>query len=401
MLRPKKRRRNYTRLKILIAMIVAIVVIVFLLISNWTRIQLGMKGYGKEERTILLKLSDEEIDEYLSIDTIIDISKWNKTSNQKHFYDYELLKSRFKKQDEVITYVDSVYKQYDAFLSGNGYSRKNIRSLMKVFSLDDFAVLKEHKLTWKQIKPYLSVNGYVVEDIPEYLHTKLPPVKAIMQISYAAIDSSSQNTMTRMYSLDDPANITLLIKRGFYVPSDYVPKDLREVKIPNAPDNTNNKMRKEAASALERMSKDASKEGLVLALNSAYRSYEEQQAVYTEYFSIYDSVTAASLVAVPGCSEHQLGLSVDLTSQSVIDGKIGVFGNTAEYQWVMKHAHTYGFILRYPEDKTQITGTANEPWHFRYVGKELAEKLYKENLSLEEYTLQNGFNYPVSVKKEQ
>ena len=88
-----------------------------------------------------------------------------------------------------------------------------------------------------------------------------------------------------------------------------------------------------------------------------------------------------------------------MTSRSVIDGQIGVFGDTPEYQWVIKNAYKYGFILRYPADKTGITGTANEPWHFRYVGVELATKLYQENLSLEEYTIQNGFRYPVSLKR--
>lgn len=145
------------------------------------------------------------------------------------------------------------------------------------------------------------------------------------------------------------------------------------------------------------MYKDAQKQGLHLVINSAYRSYEEQKKIYDEYFRIYDSVTASKLVAIPGCSEHQLGLSVDLTSQNVLDGTYSLFGNTPEYQWVINHAHEYGFILRYPKDKTNITGTANEPWHFRYVGKKAAREMYEKNLTLEEYTLKHGFSYPVTL----
>ena len=74
-----------------------------------------------------------------------------------------------------------------------------------------------------------------------------------------------------------------------------------------------------------------------------------------------------------------------------------MFGNTPEYQWVINHAHEYGFILRYPKDKTNITGTANEPWHFRYVGKKAAREMYEKNLTLEEYTLKHGFSYPVTL----
>ena len=71
-----------------------------------------------------------------------------------------------------------------------------------------------------------------------------------------------------------------------------------------------------------------------------------------------------------------------------MDGTYAVFGDTPEYQWVIKNAHKYGFILRYPENKTNITGTANEPWHFRYVGTEAATEIYRKNLCLEEYTIQ-------------
>ena len=100
---------------------------------------------------------------------------------------------------------------------------------------------------------------------------------------------------------------------------------------------------------------------------------------------MYDPVTAASLVAVPGYSEHQLGLSVDLTCKDVIDGVYGVFGDSPDYDWTIAHAHEYGFILRYPEDKTAITGTANEPWHYRYVGVEAATEIYENGWTLEEY----------------
>ncbi len=150
---------------------------------------------------------------------------------------------------------------------------------------------------------------------------------------------------------------------------------------------------------MESMYKDAKKQGLILAVNSAYRPYNEQQQVYDEYMATYGVQTAVKMVAESRCSEHQLGLSVDLTSQSVMDGTYAVFGNTLEYQCVVKNAHKYGFILRYPENKTNITGTANEPWHFHCVGTEAATEMYHKNLCLEEYTLQHGFSYLVSIKR--
>ena len=402
MQKQKRVRRNYTRVKILIGILVVLFAVIFGVVSNWTRIQLGFKGYDREARKILLELSDEEIDEFLDYDEVIDVSKWNKIDNAHHYYDYELYAKQGKSVEDTIHYIDSFYKQYHKALKQQGYSLKTQRILMKSLQLHEFEVLKEHALTWKQVKPYINIKGRIIEDIPAYIDAKKEPIQAVMQISYDMIDSSnpSQRTIERSYILNESEHALLLIKKGFYVPENYIPKKLVKVKIPNAPDNANDQMREDAAKALEQMYQDAKKKGLVLVVNSAYRSYKEQLAIYNEYFTIYDPVTAASLVAVPGSSEHQLGLSVDLTSQSVIDGTYGVFGSTPEYQWVVKNAHTYGFIMRYPGDKSAITGTANEPWHIRYVGVKAATEMYEKDLTLEEYTLKHGFSYDVALRDE-
>ena len=161
-----------------------------------------------------------------------------------------------------------------------------------------------------------------------------------------------------------------------------------------APDCDNSKMRKEAAKALEEMAKEAKNLGYELAINSAYRSYADQKKTYDDYFKKYDAITAASLVALPGASEHQTGLSVDLTSTSVIQkkakGDVAVFGDSEEGKWVEKNAYRFGFVLRFPLDKSNITGIRNEPWHFRYVGKEAAKTMHDNNWLLEEYCLYEG-----------
>ena len=392
----KQRRRKKQRhrvLKTVVGISICLAVVIGIVAFNWTGIQLGIKGYDRDDRATLLALSEEEIQEYLSLDEIIDLAKWDQVNNQHHYYDYELYSSDNGSVEDVVSYVDEFYSNYHTKLKELGYDLETQRSLMKQLSLDDFGVLADNQLEWNQVEPYLSINGRLIEDLPQYVESDLEPVEAVMNISYSIIDS--RNSSDRKYVLEDPSNTALLIKKGFSISKDYVPENLVEVNIPTA--TTNNKMRSDAAKALETMYEDAKKEGLTLAVNSAYRSYEEQQKIYDEYFRIYDEVTAASLVAVPGTSEHQLGLSVDLTSQSVIDGQYGVFGSTPEYQWVIKNAYKYGFILRYPSDKIDITGIANEPWHYRYVGVKLATKLYEEGLTLEEYTLQNGFDYPVSL----
>ena len=94
------------------------------------------------------------------------------------------------------------------------------------------------------------------------------------------------------------------------------------------------------------------------------------------------------MVAVPGTSEHQLGLAVDLVS-SEYTGLDERQEETGSYQWLVKHCAEYGFILRYPNDKTEITGIIYEPWHFRYVGVEAAREIMDQGICLEEYLLQN------------
>ena len=380
----KQRRRKKQRhrvLKTVVGISICLAVVIGIVAFNWTGIQLGIKGYDRDDRATLLALSEEEIQEYLSLDEIIDLAKWDQVNNQHHYYDYELYSSDNGSVEDVVSYVDEFYSNYHTKLKELGYDLETQRSLMKQLSLDDFGVLGDNQLEWNQVEPYLSINGRLIEDLPQYIQSGLEPVEAVMNISYSIIDS--RNSSDRTYVLEDPSNTALLIKKGFSISKDYVPENLVEVNIPTA--TTNNKMRSDAAKALETMYEDAKKEGLTLAVNSAYRSYEEQQKIYDEYFRIYDEVTAASLVAVPGTSEHQLGLSVDLTSQSVIDGQYGVFGSTPEYQWVIKNAYKYGFILRYPKSKEDITGYKCEAWHYRYVGKKIAKYIKENNITYDEY----------------
>lgn len=131
---------------------------------------------------------------------------------------------------------------------------------------------------------------------------------------------------------------------------------------------------------LEKMFSEASKEGITLLGNSGYRSYERQKQVYYGRIKSEGIEAAKSYVAKPGYSEHQTGLAMDITNE----GKYFVKG-TVEADWLQENCYKYGFIIRYPEGKKHITGFEYEPWHVRYVGNEVAEKIHNEKLTLEEY----------------
>lgn len=193
-----------------------------------------------------------------------------------------------------------------------------------------------------------------------------------------------------------PGSITALVNRNYLLPSGYIPSDLKEpdIRFSFNYQNDKRKLRKEAADALEKMFQAAEKKNIILYGVSGYRSYARQKQIYSRNVSLYGKKATDTVSAMPGSSEHQTGLTIDISSRSVGYLLDKNFGNTSEGKWVSKNAHKYGYIIRYPEGKSKITGYHYEPWHIRYVGKDLAAYLYKRKLTLEEY-------YGVSCNKDE
>lgn len=184
-----------------------------------------------------------------------------------------------------------------------------------------------------------------------------------------------------------PSSTTVLVNRKYLLPSTYIPKNLV---VPNVDFsfsyvNDKRKMRKVAATALEKLFAAAEKKGIKLYGVSGYRSYARQKEIYDRNVAVRGKTATDAVSAMPGSSEHQTGLTIDVSSQSVSYRLDQSFGDTKEGKWLAKHCHEYGFIIRYPYGKEKITGYSYEPWHIRYVGTTVASYLYKNNLTLEEY----------------
>ena len=140
---------------------------------------------------------------------------------------------------------------------------------------------------------------------------------------------------------------------------------------------------------LQEMFDDARAEGVMPLVYSSYRTTQKQQQLYDDEIATYRAQgysyeeaekIAKTWVAVRGASEHQIGLAVDITSDNQETQDPSVV-----WQWLKENSYKYGFILRYPEDKTEITGISFEPWHYRYVGKAAAKEIYESGVCLEEY----------------
>ncbi len=191
----------------------------------------------------------------------------------------------------------------------------------------------------------------------------------------------------QQHSIDDPASPWVIVNKQRPLPASYAPEDLRAPNIPLRRGSGSEEMwmRDDAASALERMATAAQADGINLMLASGYRSYGTQQALYTRYVSQDGQAAADRYSARAGHSEHQTGLVADIAPANgtcVVDQ---CFANTPEGQWVAAHAHTYGFIIRYPEGKESIVGYMYEPWHLRYVGEALASELVTSGQTVEEF----------------
>ena len=189
----------------------------------------------------------------------------------------------------------------------------------------------------------------------------------------------------------DPSSKYIIVNKEYSLNEDYIPEDLVALEVPTIfEDPEINQLREEVADMLKKMFKAAETEDITLYSRSGYRSYRTQVHLFNRYASNQDEEDANLHGARPGESEHQTGLAVDITSESVVYKLVEEFSSTREYNWVKENAHEYGFIIRYPKDKEEITGYMYEPWHLRYLGEELATYIFKSGLSYEEYLEKGG-----------
>jgi D-alanyl-D-alanine carboxypeptidase len=191
---------------------------------------------------------------------------------------------------------------------------------------------------------------------------------------------------TEDVKIDSDSYYSIVANITYPLPEDFTPSNLVTV-------SDDIVLEKETATALISMMSAMEKDGITINLESGYRSYDKQKELYDNKIAqlkqeypqkspeeIID--IASSSVAVPGTSEHQTGLSIDISVDSLVSANLH---QSEAGQWIEENGHKYGFIFRYPDNKQDITGIIHEPWHLRYVGTALAQELKESGLTLEEY----------------
>ncbi|WP_286229725.1 M15 family metallopeptidase [Neobacillus mesonae] len=185
----------------------------------------------------------------------------------------------------------------------------------------------------------------------------------------------------------NPKSIPVLVNKQHKLPESYEPEDLvdPDIEFIFQEKSEKRKMRTEAAAAIEELFAGALEDGVKLLGVSAYRSHALQEVLFQQYVNMDGYEAAQTYSALPGTSEHETGLAIDVTGG---DGKCAAedcFGGSTEAKWLENNAADYGFIIRYPKGKETITGYQYEPWHLRYVGKKIAADITDRGITLEEY----------------
>lgn len=237
-----------------------------------------------------------------------------------------------------------------------------------------------------------SASDYTDNSESDYTYIPPDPEEEVSDdTEEAADDQETADEIADFVPADEmdlePSSITVYVNKEYALPKDYKPEHLvtPNVRFDITYYDERTLMRPEAAKALEKLFTAAGKDGYELVGVSGYRSYNRQYTIFTNNIVTKGKKHTLMYSAVPGTSEHQTGLAIDVSSKALHNKLSEDFASTPEGKWLAENSYRYGYIIRYPKDKAEITGYAYEPWHIRYVGKALANYLYTNKLTLDEY----------------
>jgi len=360
----KKLRKN--RIVILIAIILIIIIIIVNPVKLVNKNKLNELKYN--EKTI------ENIFKYDLVEKVIELgySKTLENSiNSKEFEKKNL--DSYKKidyidQDEFVKNINNLLEK--------GYSVDEINHINKTASKEDIEYILT--LEKEEVSKYLSINYSKASKFKRYIEYASNNVLTKEEI-VTYVNIGLDKDFYEQYNEVTEFNNEMLVNKYNKLPDDYVPENLTVIDSDYATDDKQSAT-KEVVDAFIKMADDMKLENLYIIANSSYRDIQSQKDIYESYEKKYGGKYAMEYAAKAGFSEHQTGLVIDIANKDH-----DIFSGTKEYQWLKKNSYKYGFILRYPNKKDNITGYAYEAWHYRYVGVELATKVYESELTYDEY----------------
>ncbi|MDD3392822.1 MAG: M15 family metallopeptidase [Bacilli bacterium] len=262
-----------------------------------------------------------------------------------------------------------------------GYSSKEVTVITEKLNNEEInPFLKQDYNSY--LSQILNATYYIDDNLDRYLtYAENNSDKSITDVVSIVNTYSDYEFYSNIVESDVSKGNLIIVNKHYQLPDDYEPDNLVAVK--NWYAYGTNELKEEVYDAFLSMYNDATKKDLKLIIISGYRSYDEQEVLFDSYKNSNGQTWADSIAARAGHSEHQTGLTFDLTTTGISD--IDDFQNTDEFTWMQENSYKYGFILRYPEGKEGITGYDYESWHYRYVGVEVATVIHTLNITFDEY----------------
>lgn len=371
----KRKKNNKKKVLILIIIIILIPSLVYILMP---------KNYGYKKETIeVFKENDlyEQIKDKKIYSKTLEEAINQNSFNKEYFLEY--LDIKYIDDEDFISNINK--------LLNLGYSSKDINAIYEKIP-NSVSIISTSKYN-KDIINIMNLSYFKIDNLKRYLDYDIMEVKSIYDISNIKKDFNYEDVVTyvnanldkeyyssdNLISNEDASKIDVLVNKYHKLDENYEPSDLTIIDSKYA--SGTQKLRKEAQIKFEEMASDMAKENLKIYAGSTYRSYTYQKGLYDRYVKKDGFAAAETYSARSGYSEHQLGLAVDIVN----DKWDYLSENDKEYDYLVKNSYKYGFILRYPRGSEYITGYMFEDWHFRYLGIELATKVFNSGLTYDEY----------------
>lgn len=371
----KRKKNNKKMILILIIVIILILSLVYILMP---------KNYGYNKKAIeVFKENDlyEQIKDKKIYSKTLEEAINQNSFNKEYFLEY--LDIKYIDDKDFISNINK--------LLNLGYSSKDINAIYEKIP-NSVSIISTSKYN-KDIINIMNLSYFKIDNLKRYLDYDIMEVKSIYDISNIKKDFNYEDVVTyvnanldkeyyssdNLISNEDASKIDVLVNKYHKLDENYEPSDLTIIDSKYA--SGTQKLRKEAQIKFEEMASDMAKENLKIYAGSTYRSYTYQKGLYDRYVKKDGFAAAETYSARSGYSEHQLGLAVD-----IVNGKWDYLSeNDKEYDYLVRNSYKYGFILRYPRGSEYITGYMFEDWHFRYLGVELATKVFNSGLTYDEY----------------
>ena len=371
----KRKKNNKKMILILIIVIILILSLVYILMP---------KNYGYNKKAIeVFKENDlyEQIKDKKIYSKTLEEAINQNSFNKEYFLEY--LDIKYIDDKDFISNINK--------LLNLGYSSKDINAIYEKIP-NSVSIISTSKYN-KDIINIMNLSYFRIDNLKRYLDYDIMEVKSIYDISNIKKDFNYEDVITyvnanldkeyyssdNLISNEDASKIDVLVNKYHKLDENYEPSDLTIIDSKYA--SGTQKLRKEAQIKFEEMASDMAKENLKIYAGSTYRSYTYQKGLYDRYVKKDGFAAAETYSARSGYSEHQLGLAVDIVN----DKWDYLSENDKEYDYLVKNSYKYGFILRYPRGSEYITGYMFEDWHFRYLGIELATKVFNSGLTYDEY----------------